>query len=235
MNSVVRSYREGLKGFNVTYKESDLFIVADESLKKKAYMILLKYRKIIEKHILENPEFVTSLKPLNFKNKNLSNILISMYKAGKIADVGPFASVAGAISEYVANDLKEYTDNVLIENGGDIFVSGNSDKIVQIYLKNYKNIGIKIDKTMLPIAVCSSSSKIGHSLSFGNADLVVVLSQSGAVADAFATKICNELKEEHDIERILSVYKKNKIIKGCIIFFNKKIAGWGNFELVNIA
>jgi len=232
MNSVIRSYRESLKGFNITYKESDLFIVADNKLKKKAYLSLLKYRRIIEQHIEENPEFLTSLKPLKFYSENIEEILDSMYFAGISAGVGPFAAVAGAIAEFVAKDLKEYSEDILVENGGDIYIFGKKDKFIQVYLPGFNNIGIKIDKNLLPIGICSSSSKIGHSLSFGKAELVVVLSKSGALADAFATKICNKLKKEDDLELVINEYKKNKKIEGCILFFKKRIAGWGKFELI---
>ncbi len=233
INSVVRSYRESLKGFNITYKESDLYIIANNKLKKKAFNSLVKYRQIIEKHIEKNPEFFTSLKPIIFDEK-LEDILLSMYNAAKEANVGPFASVAGAIAEFIAKDLKEYDNNVIVENGGDIYIYGDKQRVVKIYTEKFQNIGIKVEKQMLPVAICSSSSKIGHSLSFGKADLVVVISKSGAIADAFATKICNELKDEKDIDRVIENYRRYKNLLGCLIFFNKKIAGWGDFQLLQV-
>ena len=45
-----------------------------------------------------------------------------MIKASLAANVGPMASVAGAISEYVANDLLKMSQNVIVENGGDIYL-----------------------------------------------------------------------------------------------------------------
>ncbi len=234
MNSVIRKYRENLNGFNITYKESDLFITADKSLKNRAFLSLIKYRKIIENHILERPEFFTSLKPLKFQKTGLEKILISMYEAGEIAEVGPFAAVAGAISEFVAKDLTKFCENILVENGGDVYITGNEDKIISIFQTKIKNIGLKISKSLLPIAVCSSSSVIGHSLSFGKAELAVVLSKSGAIADAFATRICNELKEYNDMEKVISLFKREKRIKGCVIFLYNKIGGWGDFEIINI-
>ncbi len=237
-NFKIRNYRSETKGFNITYKETDLYIDTvnfDENVKRKAYLSVLRYRNIIEKHSSKSPLFMTSLKPIFYNESDeIENIVKSMYDAACCAEVGPSAAVAGAIAEYVARDLSEFSDDVIVENGGDTFILGRSDKIVQIFSHNYKNFGIKIEKEKLPISVCSSSFTIGHSLSFGRADLVVVISKSGATADAFATSICNSIKKFTDINKTVKVYEKNKYIDGCLIFFKNKIAGWGNLNLIEI-
>ena len=236
LNSCLRSYREGFSGFNVTYKETDLYIYADSGdLKKEAYLSLLKYRNIIENHIKLYPDFFTSLTPLDIPPIKIDEIIYIMYKSGELAGVGPFASVAGAIAECVANDLKEFSNEIIVENGGDVFIVGNKEKIIKIYTRQLDKLGFKIKGEQLPLAVCSSSSKIGHSLSKGNAELVVVLSKKGAYADAFATAICNDIKNEKSMEKSIIKYKEIKEIIGCLIFFKDKISGWGEFELVKVS
>ena len=235
-NSFLRYYRSEFEGFNVTYKESDLYICSENiKCKKEAYLSLLKYRNIIEKHIISYPEFQTSLKPLQIPDKDMDEIIYIMYKAGLAANVGPFSSVAGVIAEYVAMDLKKFSDEIIVENGGDIFITGKKEKIVKILSLHNRKLGLKINGDMLPVSVCSSSSMIGHSLSFGKADLVVVLSKKGAYADAFATAICNLLKNEEDINNVIAKYESVKEIEGCMIFLNDKIGGWGNIEVVKIS
>ena len=41
------------------------------------------------------------------------------------------------------------------------------------------------------MGICTSSGTVGHSLSFGKADAVVVTAGSATLADAAATAICN--------------------------------------------
>jgi len=226
--------------FNITYKESDINVLCDKNtnseIKKKAFFSLIKYRNLIESHIHENKNFLASLKPIDIPNNTtLHPLLIDMYRAATIANTGPFAAVAGAIAEYIAKDLSEYSKELIVENGGDIFLIGSEDKYVKIKSLNDKKLAIVIESKFLPISVCSSSSKIGHSLSYGQADLVTVISKKGSVADAFATAICNNIKEEKDIEKTIAKYKKNKYIYGCLIFFKDKIAGWGNINLVKVS
>jgi ApbE superfamily uncharacterized protein (UPF0280 family) len=61
----------------------------------------------------------------------------------------------------------------------------------------------------MPIAVCSSSSRMGHSLSFGDCDLATVLAEDGALADAAVTLACNSVRCRDDIagtlERVLAI------------------------------
>ena len=156
-----------------------------------------------------------------------------MYKAGKAANVGPFASVAGAISEFVAKDLKVFCNEIIIENGGDTFIDTRKDRIIGIYSNNLNTFGIKIFKNMQPVAVCSSSAKIGHSLSMGNADLVTVVAKNASIADAFATSICNKIKNERDLQNVLNNVKMDNLI-GVLIIINGKIGIKGKIDLAKI-
>ncbi len=218
--------------YNVTIKESDLFIISDKYLKKEAFSILLKYRKQIENFIKNCPEFIKSLTPLEIKNVNIE-IIKEMLIAGEKANVGPFAAVAGAISQFVCKDLRKLCNEVIIENGGDIYIDTQNERLVQIYSNMFKNIGIKIKKEMQPIAICSSSAKIGHSLSFGRADLVVVIGKNGAICDAFATSLCNKIKDKNNLQNVLNNVKE-KSIYGIIAILNNKIAIKGKIEFVKI-
>jgi len=75
----------------------------------------------LEAYIKNHPEFRTTLLP--FPEDNLAPLIIrEMIAQSKICKVGPMASVAGAISEFVGYDLLCKTENIIIENGGDIFL-----------------------------------------------------------------------------------------------------------------
>lgn len=71
-----------------------------------------------------------------------------MIAAGKQAGVGPMAAVAGAIAEAVGRDLLALSPVVMVENGGDIFLSGASSYTVGIFAGQSPfsgKLGIQID------------------------------------------------------------------------------------------
>jgi len=59
-----------------------------------------------------------------------------MCLAAEAVGVGPMAAVAGAISQYVGRDLGNYSDEIIIENGGDIYMKNKTDKHILIYAGN---------------------------------------------------------------------------------------------------
>ena len=67
------------------------------------------------------PEFASTLEPLPLQS-NAPPLIREMIRAARLAQVGPMASVAGALAEYVGTDLLKYTTQVIVENGGDIFL-----------------------------------------------------------------------------------------------------------------
>ena len=93
----------------------------------------------------------------------------------KFPGVGPMAAVAGAIAEFVGEELLAYSPEVIIENGGDIYIKSLKKRVVGIYAGNSPltgKIGLEIEGKETPIGICTSSGTVGHSLSFGRADAV---------------------------------------------------------------
>jgi ApbE superfamily uncharacterized protein (UPF0280 family) len=174
-------------------------------LKDPAFHSLHRYRSSIEAYIGSSPDFLNSLKPLPH-DALAPPIVREMIGAGMAANVGPMAAVAGAIADHVGRDLLEYSRNVIVENGGDIFMHCTSDIRVGIFagrsaLSN--RIALKIRKEEMPLGVCTSSGTVGHSLSFGKADAVRVKAGTACLADAAATAIGNRVKDKTDIQTAL--------------------------------
>lgn len=160
----------------------------------------------LEKYILKNPDFLNSLEPLNEKIKTKSEIVLLMNNTSKIADVGPMASVAGTISELSLNYLiKNGSKNSIINNGGDIALINNKKIVCGIYSNNStlnNEIGFKLKERKTPLGICTSSSKIGHSISFGMSDSVTIISKSASISDGLATSIGNEVTGYDDEDAI---------------------------------
>jgi len=226
----------GLYKYEIRYKESDLFIQSNKDLRKKALNALKKYRQKIENYIEENPLFKKALIPVPVPD-SAPDIIKKMAQAGEIANVGPMAAVAGAIAEFVGRELEKFSREVIVENGGDIYMKVIEDKKVAIYAGDSPfsgKIGVRIDKKMSPCGVCTSSGRVGHSLSFGLADAVTVITASAALSDALATSLANMVRRDEDVNKVIKMVEEREEIKGVVVIFRDKLAVSGNVELVEV-
>ncbi len=223
----------GLISFNVIVKETDLHVSAVSNLRSKTEKLVIKYREKLEKYITENPLFLTSLSPVAVE-KNVPDIVRAMAEAGEKAEVGPMAAVAGAISEFVGNELLEYSPEVIIENGGDIYLRSLKSRVAGIYAGRSRftgKIGIEIEPGDTPIGISTSSGTVGHSLSFGKADAVTVLAKSATLSDAAATAIGNMITESDDIPKGIDFAKTISGLTGIVIIIGDKMGLWGKIKV----
>jgi hypothetical protein len=232
-----RTYRHWVKdkslvGFNVVVKETDLYIRASSDLTRKALKLVLKYREQLESYIERHPAFLTSLEPLAVADA--PRIVTEMAEAAKKVGVGPMAAVAGAIAEFVGKELLESSPEVIVENGGDIFLKSSTDRLIGIYAGKSPltgRVGLEVKGKDTPLGICTSSGTVGHSLSFGKADAVIALSKSTALADAAATAIGNIIKNADDIPRGIERAIGIKGLSGVIIIKDDRIGFWGKVEI----
>ena len=230
------SIPEDLYCYEVKEKESDLLISSGKYLKDLATENLKKYRSQLEEYIKKDHHFVSALTPYELLD-NAPMIARKMQEAGEICNVGPMAAVAGAISQFLGEDLLKTTDEVIIENGGDIFIKTKKIRRVAIFSGDtaWKNrLIFRIEPEQTPLGICTSSGKIGHSLSFGNADAVAIISESAILADAVATAVGNMIKSHHDIPKAINYCKKIKKVKGVAIVKDNHLGIWGEFQLEEV-
>jgi len=233
-----RTYRHWVEGkdlipFNVIVKETDLYIRASTNLQRKAHRLVLKYRSLLERYIERHPTFLTSLQPLPI-HEDAPHIVKQMTEAAQEAGVGPMASVAGAIAEFVGNELLAFSPEIIVENGGDIYLKSLGKRVVGIYAGKSPltgKIGLEINGQDTPLGICTSSGTVGHSLSYGKADAVVVLSQSAILADAAATAIGNLVSQPSDITSGIEFGKGIKGLKGVVIIKDDNIGLWGEVKV----
>jgi len=95
-------------------------------------------------------------------------------------------------------------------------------------------LAIEIEPEQTPIGICTSSAKVGPSLSFGNTDAVAVLAKSAALADAAATACGNIVKTADDLEKALNFANSIKSIHGILIIIGDHLGVRGNLKLVNL-
>ena len=236
-----RKYRNLIEGkdlisFQIKEEESDLFIRTNQELDFYARQIVSNFRKQIEKYIYRYPLFKSTLLPYS-QDKRAPEIIKSMIHTTVLCGVGPMAAVAGAIAEFVGKELLNYSSEVIIENGGDIFIKSNKVRKVSIFAGSSpfsQRIILKIEAKENYIGICTSSGMVGPSLSFGKADAVTVISDSVLLADAVATAVGNIINTRKDIEKGLIYAQKIKGVKGVVIIKDDKMGLWGdiNFTVV---
>lgn len=239
--STDRAYRDGVqpqKGevrFQVAVEQTDLLIVAEKDLQVEIASFVSQVRGEIKNWIMFHPEFAASLVPVDVPD-DAPAVVQSMAAAGYACGVGPMAAVAGAVAQAVGDEFVSRSPNILVENGGDTYLHSTRERVVALLAEpeSGATVGLKIEAEAFPVAVCASSGTIGHSLSLGTGDLVAVRAKDARFADAAATALCNELKSEADIDRVLHRAKAlaEQGLEGVFVQYDQKIAAWGDLELV---
>jgi ApbE superfamily uncharacterized protein (UPF0280 family) len=236
-----RTYRrwikdDGLVSFNVIVKETDLHIRAERNLEAEAIEAIIKHRKPLEEYIESHPLFLHSLEPYSVE-EDAPDIVRDMARAARTVGVGPMAAVAGAIAEAVGRDLLMHSPEAIVENGGDIFMKVSRTSLIGIYAGVSPftgKIALEINPQETPLGICTSSGTVGHSLSLGAADAVIILSHSAAMADAAATATGNKIIDAGDIDSVIEQVKVVPELVGVVIIKGDRMGMWGDVKLVSL-
>ena len=192
---------------------------------------LVSKRQELEAYILRHPEFQTSLTPVKLL-ADAPAIAVQMAKASEATGLGPMASVAGILAQIGVEAAKEVgCREAIVENGGDMYVMSPTPVTIGMYAGDNSigaQLGFSLTPEELPLAICSSSSKMGHSLSFGDCDLATVVAKDAALADSAATLVCNTITNENNVEQVLEKVGQIEGIGGILVVKNNKIGLWGN-------
>ena len=244
MDFIERNYRQrhrqdDLLHFQLAVGETDLDIGVRKGQFKKDWLewveeTIRATRRTLEDYIQSDPGFADALIPYKVL-PSAPLIVQTMAEVGRLAGVGPMAAVAGVLSEVVGKSIAKRSRDVIVENGGDIFLRTSRIRKVGIFagespLSNRVAIEIRPEQT--PLGICTSSGNVGHSLSFGKADAVVVLSSSVPLADAVATATGNLVKTLDDLERALEFAAEIKGVAGVLVIKDDRLAAWGSIKLI---
>ncbi len=229
MNSPEGAYGRGASWHHFSWKGAAYRVWSSKINTVKSE--ITHQRDLLEAYIEQHPEFATSMRPLDVID-GAPEIARSMAEAARSAGVGPMAAVAGAMAQAAAMAaLGEGDREVMVDNGGDIFLSAEREVVVGLFAGDSlvsRRLGLKIEPAMMPLAICSSSSLMGHSLSLGHCDLACVLSRNAALADAAATRACNSVKTYRDIQPTLEMIVSIPNISGVMIIEEGRIGLAGN-------
>ena len=187
---------------------------------------IVRRRRILEEYIDGHPEFRHSLEPLEIGN-DAPRVAQQMAQAARLVGVGPMAAVAGAMAQLAARaGLKAGAAEAIVENGGDIYLQTTGAVVIALHTGTDGlgvRLGFSLEASDTPIAICSSSGKMGHSMSMGDCDLATVVAVSAALADAAATQAANLVATVADVDAALERIAAIEGIDGVMIVKNDHI------------
>ncbi|MHC1733636.1 MAG: UPF0280 family protein [Bacteroidales bacterium] len=240
-----RLYREAMgnsrwNSFRSSWRETDLWVAMDRGhyrSEAEQYTMdrILFYRKVLEEHIKLHPEFRHSLTPVVAPG-GVHPMITAMSDAALAAGTGPMSAVAGAMAEYICRDLlAEFgAEEVIIENGGDIFMKLTTPATVAVYAgcsPLSEKIALQPAPDETPLALCCSSGTVGHSLSFGLADACMIACRNGALADAWATAFCNRVTSAEMVYEVTEQALKIPQILSVVIVASDKVGLGGTLQI----
>lgn len=238
-----RSYRTGMgegrfTSLSVAVGESDLYIgfrgaVDLPALEQCAVRKLRRLRQEILDY--PDPRLLTSLVPL-FQQEERSSLLASMLAGAQQANVGPMAAVAGAIAQELGRHLRTTfpLTELVIENGGDLYLFLTEPLPVKLLATSSPFSGTLALLANGEIGIATSSATMGHSLSFGRADAVMVASLDAALADALATSYCNRVQSSDDAQRLCRALIEEKGVIAAVIAIGDTLAIGGSLEVLHL-
>jgi ApbE superfamily uncharacterized protein (UPF0280 family) len=223
----------------VQLETTDLYVLADRDLSTAALAAVRRARTTLEAHIAARPEFATALAPLEPPAGPLPELARTMYAAGQAAGVGPMAAVAGAVAEVVGRVLRRDSREVLVENGGDLYLDVAEEEVVVGLFAGPSpfsgRLGLRVRAGDTPRAICTSSASVGPSLSFGTADAAVAVGLPAAVTDAVATALGNRIQGPADLEAATRWAVTVPGIRGAAVVLGNQLAAAGEIEFTRVA
>ncbi|MDI6874842.1 MAG: UPF0280 family protein [Actinomycetota bacterium] len=227
-------WAEGLVSFQVRIKESDLFIWAVRDLRREARDSLLRHRSLLEEFMARQPPFATTFLPYPVP-EDAPGIVRCMAEAAARAGVGPMAAVAGAVAEMVGRDLLPLSPELMVENGGDIFLRSRMERRIGVFAGESPFSG-RLALVVGPtppegLGICTSSATVGPSYSAGAADAALVVAETASLADAAATALGNRVKSPEDMEEALAYVAGLEGVSGCLVIMGDRLGVRGDLRL----
>lgn len=218
-----RTYRK------YTYRDANFSICCDEFDAVTAEIV--RQRTVLEAYIADHPEFAEALEPLGVTDE-MPDVAKRMAEAAKAVGVGPMAAVAGVMAQLaVEAGMSAGASEAIAENGGDIYIAAENSVTVRLHAGQgsvASSLAFLIEAEDTPLAICSSSGKMGRSMSLGDCDLAAVVARDAGIADAAATRAANLVRSKEDIESALNTINAIKGVDGVLIVKDDAVGLQGN-------
>jgi ApbE superfamily uncharacterized protein (UPF0280 family) len=230
--------------YRVCVGESDLWVgigwgegqlMPEHDVLHLIHRVLIESRSSMKRYNEKHPGFFSSLHPFG-DNQGAPQLVSRMIAAGAQAGTGPMAAVAGAIAEAVGTEVLRQPGvrEVIVENGGDIFLSIEREARLVIHAGSSPlsdRLAVVIPAEQTPAGICTSAGTVGPSYSSGNSDAVMVCCRDAALADAFATSFGNRIHSIDDVDRVIEQIKSVVPVISAVIIKDDKAGICGKLEV----
>ena len=210
-------------------KETCATIICDEDLIRVAQEAIFEARAIIERKIADDSFFGVTYEPLPPESSD-HPLIRRMCEASVLAGVGPMAGVAGAVAEFAVGKLVGAgAKEAVVENGGDIALYSPKGRPVGIFADHpvFRDLAFDVASDSV-LGICSSSRKIGPSVSLGESNISTVVSDNVVLADCCATALGNMVKGEETLAESCEKIGSIEGVRGCMACCGGKIAVYGD-------
>ncbi|OPY29299.1 MAG: hypothetical protein A4E28_00982 [Methanocella sp. PtaU1.Bin125] len=215
-------------------KETIVTVIADEACHEACLEAIYASRADLELFIAKDPYFQRTLEPYPCP-PGAPAIVRRMCDAASKAGVGPMAAVAGAIAaNAVEAMIAAGATHALVDNGGDIALINDEPVLVGIYAGDspVKGLALEIPPRDRILGICTSSGTVGPSISFGNADAALVISDDVPLADAAATALGNRITDAASLETAFDFLRTTPEVTGAIGIIGDKMATYGRLPRI---
>jgi len=217
-------------------KETVVTISSEKEYIPAAKRAIVACRNDLEQFIRNDPFFAVTLEEYRCQRPDdAPEIVRRMVAAGNTFGIGPMSAVAGTIAGLAVEAMVDCgATYAIVDNGGDIAIVNDETVIVGVYSgRTDISIGLEIEPGESIRGICTSSGKIGHSISFGCADSATILADDPSLADAAATAVGNAVSDTGSIKDALSMVEGVGSITGGLIILEDHIGLYGSVPVVD--
>ena len=190
-------------------EETSATIGASRELVAHAVDAIKAARHDIEKKIRKDNFFLTTLEPYEDSPAD-GRVVQRMCAASRSAGVGPMAAVAGVIAQEALDAMvAQGCTHGWVDNGGDVALVLETPVTVEVFSDPGSTTAtmLELEPQASSFGVCTSSGRLGHSISFGNADAAVVIGKDACIADALATALGNRVESSSSLDTCFDAVK----------------------------
>lgn len=220
----------------VEIAETAATIAADGRYVEPAVEALKSARTEVERQVRRDPFFLTTMEP--YTPDDAGPLVRRMCEAAEAAGVGPMATVAGAIAQATLEAMvAEGCGHGWVDNGGDIALVLGAPVTMEVFHRPGARtaFGLALEQTEGVLGVCSSSGRLGHSISLGDADVALAIADSAILADAVATSVGNRVTDHESLRTCFRHVKGITGLRGGLAMMDGEVAVFGRVpELVEV-
>lgn len=210
-------------------RETIVTVTADGQYHPVCLDSIRRSRGDLERHILKDPFLKVTFEPYECP-PDAPEVVRRMVRASALAGVGPMAAVAGTIAWLALEDMvKAGCTYGIIDNGGDIALINDHTVVVGIYAGSspIAGLGLEVGPRDKILGICTSSATVGPSISLGNSDAALIVSEDVSLADAAATALGNRIVDKASLETAFDFLKEMPGVSGAIGIIGDRMATYG--------